>query len=134
MGPRRKSRSDSGVDDHHEEVGDVAREPLHGHREEAVPGSHDPTVGFSGIPLRRRSLSPPAGGLEPKYSQRSPERSEATIDVATVADVHDHNHQTRLFDLVDDPIVTTPDPIEVTHAFELLHSGWAGHFGQASDL
>src|SRR5262249_34093220 len=59
---------------------------------------------------------------------------ETAVDIATVADVHDHDHQASVLDLVDDSIIPTPDPVQVAHALEFLHAGRSGHFDQVPDL
>jgi len=60
---------------------------------------------------------------------RRPERSEETVDVATITNVHDDNDQAGLFDLVDDTIVSTSDPVEVIHSLEFLDAGRTGDLG-----
>jgi len=61
-------------------------------------------------------------------------RSEVTVYVAAVCVRDDDDHPARLFDLVDDPIVSGPDPVEVLHAFELQRTGRAGGLAQAENL
>jgi len=65
-----------------------------------------------------------SGGL-----RRLRERSEETVDVATITDVHDDNDQASLFNLVDDTIVSTSDPVEVIHSLEFLDAGRTGNLG-----
>jgi hypothetical protein len=60
--------------------------------------------------------------------------SEIAVNVSTVADSNDDNDQARLVDLVDDPMVAGPDPVQVFQPFELLRSNGPGSIRQAKDL
>jgi hypothetical protein len=59
-------------------------------------------------------------------SSRKVQRGLSAIDVAAVAHVSDPHETSLVIDLVQDPVVTNPDPEQPVGPREHLHATWAG--------
>lgn len=73
------------------------------------------------------------GHLVRRRNRHSPWRASALpVDFSPVADVHHHDQETLVVDLVEDAIITDTNPPGVSSA-EFLDSLWSGFIGQPAD-